>query len=159
LLGLSIDSNFSHIAWLRTMQERLEFKGIKHVEIKFPLIADLKMEIARLYGMIHPEADDTSPVRAVFFIDPESRIRSLLYYPQTNGRNFQELKRLLIAMQTSDKFHCATPSNWQPGDDVIMPPPQTLPLADERVEKAGADYACSDWFLCFKRLPEEQLTT
>ena len=99
LIGLSIDSVFSHIAWLRTIQERVEYKGMKNVQVLFPVIADLKMDVAKKYGMLQPSASDTKAVRAVFFIDPDSKIRALLYYPLSNGRNFQEIKRLLIAMQ------------------------------------------------------------
>ncbi len=115
LIGLSIDSVFSHIAWLRTIQERVEYKGMKNVQVLFPVIADLKMDVAKKYGMLQPSASDTKAVRAVFFIDPESKIRALLYYPLSNGRNFQEIKRLLIAMQTSDVHKVATPADWQPG--------------------------------------------
>jgi peroxiredoxin 2/4 len=157
LIGLSIDSNFSHIAWLRTIQERIKYKGMEHVEVTFPLIADIKMDVAHKYGMVQPEASDTQAVRAVFFIDPTAKIRALVYYPLSNGRNFQELKRLLIAMQTSDAFKCATPADWQPGDDVIVPPPGSCGAARDRVDNAGKDYYCLDWFLCFKKLPKSQL--
>ncbi len=115
LIGLSIDSVFSHIAWLRTIQERVEYKGMKNVQVLFPVIADLKMDVAKKYGMLQPSASDTKAVRAVFFIDPNSKIRALLYYPLSNGRNFKEIKRLLVAMQTSDVHKVATPADWQPG--------------------------------------------
>jgi len=154
LIGLSIDSHFSHIAWLRTIKEKIEWKGMKDVEVKFPVIADLKMDVAKSFGMVMPGASDTQAVRAVFYIDPESKVRALVYYPLSNGRNFDEIKRLLIAMQTSDKHKIATPADWRPGDKVIIPPPGSCGQATERVAGAGKDYECLDWFLCFKKLPE-----
>jgi len=154
LIGLSIDSNFSHIAWLRTIKEKIKFRDMENVEVKFPLIADLKMEVAKKYGMVQPATSDTQAVRAVFFIDPEGTIRALVYYPLSNGRNFDEIKRLLIAMQTSDKFKVATPADWRPGEKVIVPPPGSCGQAAERVAGAGKDYECQDWFLCFNNLPE-----
>ncbi len=154
LIGLSIDSNFSHIAWLRTIKEKIKFRDMENVEVKFPLIADLKMEVAKKYGMVQPAASDTQAVRAVFFIDPEATIRALVYYPLSNGRNFDEIKRLLIAMQTSDKFKVATPADWRPGEKVIVPPPGSCGQAAERVASSGQGYECQDWFLCFKNLPE-----
>jgi len=157
LVGLSIDSTYSHIAWLRTIKEKIEYKGMKDVEVVFPVIADMKMEAAKQYGMVQPSADDTKAVRAVFFIDPKGKIRALLYYPLSNGRNFQELKRLLIAMQTADAHACATPADWQPGDEVIVPPPGSCGAAKERMEKSGAEYECLDWFMCFRKLPLDQL--
>jgi len=154
LLGLSIDSHFSHIAWLRTIREKLEWNGMKGMDVKFPVIADLSMDVAFKYGMVQPSASDTQAVRAVFYIDPESKVRALIYYPLSNGRNFDEIKRLLLAMQTSDKYKVATPADWRPGDKVIIPPPPTTDKADERVSGAGTDYECLDWFLCLKKLPE-----
>lgn len=158
LIGLSIDSNYSHIAWLRTIKERIKYKGMQGVEVTFPVIADLRMDVAKAYGMLQPTASDTQAVRAVFFIDPTAKMRAILYYPLSNGRNFEEIKRLLIAMQTSDAHKCATPADWQPGDDVIIPPPNSCGVAQQRVAEAGADYQCLDWFLCLKKLPKDQLT-
>ncbi len=155
LVGLSIDSIYSHIAWLRTIKEKLQYRGMKNVEVTFPLIADLKMDVAKKYGMVQPSASDTQAVRAVFFIDPESKIRALIYYPLSNGRNFKEIKRLLIAMQTSDAHHVATPADWQPGDDVIVPPPGSCGTAKQRMDVKHKDVHCFDWFFCFKKLPKE----
>lgn len=158
LIGLSIDSTFSHIAWLRTIQEKAKYKDMQNIAVNFPVISDIKMEVAKKYGMVHASADDTKAVRAVFYIDPECKVRSILYYPMSNGRNFEEIKRLLIAMQTSDANKVATPADWQPGDDVIVPPPGSCGAAKERVEQAAAEgYNCVDWFLCFKPLPKSQL--
>lgn len=159
LVGLSIDSHYSHIAWLRTIKEKIKYKGMENVEVNFPLIADVKMDVAKRYGMLQPSADDTKAVRAVFFIDPNAKIRAVIYYPLSNGRNFQEIKRLLIAMQTSDANGIATPADWQPGEDVIVPPPGSCGVAKERVEKAGKEYYCLDWFMCFKKLPVEMTDT
>ena len=152
LIGLSIDSNFSHIAWARKIKEDIEYKDMKNVEITFPIIADLTMEVANKFGMIQPGASSTEAVRATFLIDPEGIIRAILYYPMSNGRNMEEIMRLLVAMQTSDEHKIATPANWVPGDEVIVPPPHTDKDADERVAGAGEDYRCLDWFLCLKKL-------
>ena len=154
LIGLSIDSTYSHIAWLRTIQERIEYKGMKNVRVEFPVIADISMDVAHKFGMVQPGASSTQAVRAVYYIDPKGIVRALIYYPLSNGRNFDEIKRLLLAMQTSDKYKVATPADWRPGDRVIIPPPATTAIADERVAQAGTDYECLDWFLCLKKLPE-----
>lgn len=158
LIGLSIDSNYSHIAWLRTIKEKIQYKGMANVEVTFPVIADLKMEVAKLYGMLQPSADDSHAVRAVFVMDPEAKVRAVLYYPLSTGRNFQEILRLLVALQTADQHHVATPADWQPGDEVIVPPPGSCGVAQERMTKPAEDTRCLDWFLCLKRLPKDALT-
>jgi len=104
LLGLSIDSTFSHIAWLRTIREKIEYKGMKNVEVNFPVISDLTMEVSKAFGMLQPSASTTQAVRAVFIMDPEAIVRAMLYYPLSTGRNMQEIKRLLIAMQHADEY-------------------------------------------------------
>ncbi len=151
LIGLSIDSIYAHIAWLRTIKEKIEYKGMKNVEVKFPLIEDIKMDVAKKYGMLQPNASTTQAVRAVFLIDPNAKIRAMLYYPLSNGRNMEEIKRLLLALQKSDKDGIATPANWQPGDDVIIPPPGSCGLAKERVEQKEDGKYCLDWFMCLKK--------
>jgi len=151
LIGLSIDSIYAHIAWLRTIKEKIEYKGMKNVEVKFPLIEDIKMEVAKKFGMLQPNASTTQAVRAVFMIDPNAKIRAVLYYPLSNGRNMEEIKRLLLALQKSDKEGIATPANWQPGDDCIIPPPGSCGTAKERVEKKEKGKYCLDWFMCFKK--------
>jgi peroxiredoxin (alkyl hydroperoxide reductase subunit C) len=153
LLGLSIDSTYSHIAWLRTIKEKIEYKGLKDVEVMFPVISDLTMEVSKAFGMLQPAASTTQAVRAVFIIDPDAIVRAILYYPLSNGRNMQEIKRLLVAMQHSDEHGIATPANWELGEDVIIPPPGSCGTAKDRVEGAGEDYDCLDWFLCLKRCP------
>ncbi|MEW6250344.1 MAG: peroxiredoxin [Planctomycetota bacterium] len=157
LIGLSIDSNYSHIAWLRAIKDKIKYQDMENVEVTFPLIADVKMDVARKYGMLQPTASDTKAVRAVFFIDPQAKVRAILYYPLTNGRNFAELKRLLVALQTTDKFACATPADWRPGDDVIVPPPGSCKAAQERLDKPAPDTTVLDWFMTFRKLPKEQL--
>ena len=154
LLSLSIDSTFSHIAWLRTIKEKIEYKGMKGVEVNFPVISDLTMEVSKAFGMLQPGASNTQAVRAVFIIDPEGKVRAILYYPLSNGRNMQEVKRLLTAMQYSDQFKIATPANWQPGDDVIVPPPGSCGTAKDRVEKPDPDTKVLDWFMVLKKCPK-----
>jgi peroxiredoxin (alkyl hydroperoxide reductase subunit C) len=151
LVGLSVDGLYSHIAWLRTIKEKIEFRDMKNIEVKFPLIEDITMEVAKKYGMIQPGESSTKAVRAVFFIDPKGTIRAIIYYPLSLGRNFDELKRALIAMQTADKYAIATPADWRPGEDVIVPPAGSCGVAKERME--AQDVKCSDWFFCTKSLP------
>ena len=126
---------------------------MKDVEVNFPVIEDLKMDVAKAFGMLQPGASNTQAVRAVFMIDPKSIVRAILYYPLSNGRNMDEVMRLLIAMQTSDESGVATPANWQPGDDVIVPPPGSCGMAKDRVQKPDPDVKCLDWFMCLKKSP------
>lgn len=156
LAGLSIDGLYSHIAWLRTIKEKIEFKGMKNMEVKFPLIEDITMEIAKKYGMIQPGESSTKAVRAVFFIDPKGIIRAIIYYPLSMGRNFDELKRALIAMQTADTYNIATPADWRPGDDVIVPPAGSCGVAKDRMDQKE-EMTCSDWFFCTRPLPIEKV--
>jgi len=146
LLGLSIDSIHSHLAWVNNVREKTE------VYMDFPIIADLDMKVAQLYGMLHPNASNTAAVRAVFFIDPKGTIRLIMYYPLNVGRNMAEIQRSLIALQTADECHCALPVNWQPGDQVIVPPPKTLLEMDERI--ANTEYEKVDFYLARKALTE-----
>ncbi len=150
LIGLSVDSLYAHIAWLRTIQEKIEYKGMKNVEVKFPLIEDIKMEVAKKFGMIQA-GSDTQAVRAVFIIDPEAVVRTILYYPASTGRNFEEIKRIVVALQKADDESIATPANWQPGDDVIIPPPGSCGVAKDRMESTDEGKYCLDWFMCFKK--------
>lgn len=153
LIGLSIDSNYSHIAWLRTIAEKVAWKDMSGVQVMFPVIADPMGKVAILYGMLQPNADTTKAVRAVFFIDPEGVVRAMLYYPMSNGRNFAEIYRLLVAMQTSDEYGIATPADWQPGDEIIVPPPGSCGAAKDRVDNAEAEGTrVLDWFLAFRKL-------
>ncbi len=144
LLGLSIDSKFAHIAWVRNIREKFG------VEIPFPIIEDLSMRVAHAYGMIQPGASDTSAVRATFVIDPDGILRAMIYYPMTNGRSIEEILRLLSALQTSALHKVATPEGWKPGDKVIVPPPQTAREAGLR-ETEGHEYM--DWYFSKRELP------
>lgn len=143
LLGLSIDSYYSHVAWVRNIKEKFD------VDIPFPIIEDLSMKVAHAYGMIHPGAADTSAVRATFIIDPEGILRAMVYYPMSNGRSISEFVRLVSALQASDANGIATPEAWQPGDKVIVPPPADMDAAEKRMNEG---YECTDWYFCKKSL-------
>jgi peroxiredoxin (alkyl hydroperoxide reductase subunit C) len=143
LLGLSVDSISSHIAWVRNVEEKT---GVK---IPFPIIADLNKEVALAHGMIHPGQSKTETVRCVFIIDPNQVIRTILYYPLTTGRNINEILRIIDCLQTTDEHKVATPANWKPGDKVVVPPPNTQEGAEERLKQK---YECVDWYLCKKKI-------
>lgn len=146
LVGLSIDSLYSHIAWARDIEQRTG------VQITFPIIADLDQKVAGLYGMVHAAVSDTATIRAVFAIDPKRKIRAILYYPMQLGRNVDELLRIFDALQTSDKNGVSTPADWQPGEPVIVPAPATLEAARERAAgEQGLDVEA--WYLSKKTLP------
>jgi peroxiredoxin (alkyl hydroperoxide reductase subunit C) len=154
LVGLSVDGLYSHIAWLRTIKEKIVYKGMKDVEVTFPLIEDITMEVAHKYGMIQPGESNTKAVRAVFVIDPQGVIRTILYYPLSLGRNFDELLRIIQGLQTADAFSVATPADWRPGDEVIVPTAGSCGVAKERMESKG-DITCHDWFFCTKKLDKD----
>ena len=154
LVGLSVDGLYSHIAWLRTIKEKIEYKGMKNIEVNFPLIEDISMEISKRYGMIQPGESSTKAVRAVFFIDPKGTIRTIIYYPLSIGRNFDEIYRALLALQTADAFNVACPADWRPGDDVIVPTAGSCGVAKERMEDKE-ELECKDWFFCTKKLDKK----
>ncbi|WP_412507960.1 peroxiredoxin [Roseovarius sp. SYSU LYC5161] len=143
LLGLSIDSHYAHIAWMRNIKEKFG------VQITFPIIADLNMKVAHAYGMIQPGASDTAAVRATFLIDPEGVLRAMVYYPMNAGRSVDEIHRLLMALQTAAENTCAMPENWTPGDPVIVPPPATADAAEARPEEG---YDTVDWYFSTRQL-------
>ena len=143
LIGLSIDSIHAHIAWVNAVQEKT------NVLFDFPIIADIDMKVAKLYGMIQPGESETAAVRAVFFIDSNSKVRLLMYYPLNVGRNMEEIKRVLIALQTSDENKCALPLNWQPGEKVIGPAPKTI---EGLAERKKSNLEMVDWYLAKKML-------
>ncbi len=146
LIGLSVDSIHSHVAWLQNMKEKMG------VRVPYPMIADIDMKVSSLYGMIHPGASTTATVRAVFFIDPKRIIRALVYYPMNAGRNVEEILRLMQALQTADTYGCATPVNWKPGEKVVVPPPKTVAEAEERL--THGEYEVRDFYLCLKDAPK-----
>ncbi|MBE6335344.1 MAG: peroxiredoxin [Lentimicrobiaceae bacterium] len=157
LVGLSVDGLYSHIAWLRTIKEKIDWKGMKNMEIMFPLIDDVGMNVAQMYGMIQPGESTTAAVRAVFFIDPQDKIRTIMYYPLSLGRNFDEIKRVLIGLQTADNFGVALPADWQPGDEVIVPTAGSCGAAKERMQSNAEDLHCYDWFFCTKKISKEAI--
>ena len=157
LVGLSVDGLYSHIAWLRAIKEKIEYKGMKNVEVKFPLIEDITMDVAKRYGMIQPGESATQAVRAVFFIDPNDVIRAIVYYPLALGRNFDELKRVIIALQTADNFGVALPADWRPGDNVIVPPAGSCGVAKSRMDGDEEGVVCHDWYFCTKPLSKESV--
>ena len=150
LLGLSVDSLYSHIAWIRKIEE-LEWNGISKPKINFPVIADLNMKVSTKYGMLQPNVSSTQAVRAVFIIDPESVIRAIIYYPLTTGRNFEEIRRAIIALQKADAEHCSTPANWVAGKDVIIPTPTTCEEAELCMANPSDTEYSLDWFLRFRK--------
>jgi peroxiredoxin (alkyl hydroperoxide reductase subunit C) len=144
LMGLSIDSVYAHIAWIRNIEQNFGKR------ITFPIIADLNKEVATRFGMIMPGESKTETSRCVFVIDDKQILRAMIYYPLTTGRNMAEILRLIKALQMTDKHGVATPANWLPGDQVIVPPPQTTEMAEERV--TASDIECKDWYFCKKDL-------
>jgi len=144
LMGLSVDSVYAHIAWVRNVKEKLG------VEITFPVIADLNKDVATLYGMVNPGESTTETSRAVFIIDDKQMVRAIIYYPLTTGRNMQEILRVVKALQVTDENGVATPANWEPGQKVILPPPKSAEAAEQRVAEEGVD--CKDWYFCKKDL-------
>jgi len=145
LIGNSVDSVYSHIAWIRNIEQNF---GVK---VQFPVIADLDQKVAQAYGMVHETVSDTAAVRAVFVIDPKNAIRAIIYYPMSLGRSVDEIVRIVDALQTADANACATPANWQPGDKVIVPAPATQADAESRVAAPG-EFEVSDWYISKKKL-------
>ena len=145
LIGVSIDSVYSHIAWVRNIEQNFQ------VEVKFPVVADLDQKVARSFGMVHEAVSDTAAVRAVFFIDPKGTVRALMYYPLSLGRNIEEIVRVFDALQTADANACATPANWRPGERVIVPAPLTQQDAEARLA-ASNGYEVKDWYFSRKEL-------
>lgn len=157
LVGLSVDGLYSHIAWLRTIKDKITFRDMANVEVTFPLIEDVSMKIAEMYGMIMPGEDSTKAVRAVFVIDPTGIIRTVIYYPLSLGRNFDELLRVVKALQTADHFDVATPADWRPGEPVIVPTAGSCGTAKDRMEGQDESVKCEDWFFCTKQIPADEV--
>ncbi|HWP35688.1 MAG TPA: peroxiredoxin [Thermodesulfobacteriota bacterium] len=142
LIGVSIDSVYAHIAWIRDIEKHL---GVK---ITFPVIADLDQKVSRLYGMVHEPMAVTATVRCVYFIDPELKLRAMIYYPLTTGRNIDEILRVIDSLQTVDKYGVATPADWRPGEEVIVPAPVTQQAAEARA--ADKSLKVTEWYLAKK---------
>ncbi len=143
LLGLSLDSAYAHLAWIRNIKENFA------IDIPFPVIADVSKKVAHDYGMIQGPESEVATVRATFFIDPAGTVRAIVYYPMATGRSIEELLRLLAALQTSDAHDVVTPEGWQPGDKVMVKPPATIAEANAR-DSAGGDG--TDWYLSLTRV-------
>jgi len=146
LYVLSTDGLNSHIEWVRSIEE-IRYKERKAEKINFPIIADDHMEISTLYGMIHPSADNKKTIRAVFIIDPENTIRSIFYYPAEIGRNMDEIKRTLLALQLEDRYDVITPANWMPGDDVMIPSPASIEEASKLEARKADDLYNLNWYM------------
>lgn len=151
LVVISVDGKNSHIEWVKSLEE-IRYKGRETPEIDFPLVADPNLQISKSYGMIHPNSSSTRDVRGVFIIDPDNKIRAIFFYPMATGRNIDEIKRTLVAMQLSDKLNVFTPANWQPGQDVLLPAPATKQDADRRAEDRDPRLSSLDWYIWFMKL-------
>lgn len=149
LIGLSIDSLHSHLAWLKSV-EKIEIDRVK-IPIKFPVIADISMQVAKKYGMLQTVAK-TQTIRAVFIIDPEGIVRAILYYPMSTGRNIEEIKRVIQSLQLHDTEHVSTPANWLPGDKVVLGAPLTQDEIKERMINPGNNCEVKDWYLTLKKM-------
>lgn len=150
LIGLSGDSLYTHIAWLRKIRE-LAWKDMKRIEVNFPLISDGTYSIAKTYGMLRTSCECNQLARSVYIVDPEGRLRTELHYPSEMGRNIKELKRILQALQKADQEHALIPAQWTPQEDVILEVPDTCTAACDRIEKVNRNTYCLDWFLSFKQ--------
>lgn len=148
LIGVSIDSIYSHIAWVRDIEEHAK------VKVNFPVVADLDQKVSQAYGLVHEAVSDTATVRAVFAIDPKGIVRALIYYPMQLGRNVDELIRVFQALQTTDQNSVSLPANWRPGDQVIVPAPATVDDAAKRTNGGGAGLTVDTWYLSKKTLGE-----
>ncbi len=156
LIGLSVGTLTGHLAWIESIKN-LKYKDWENMEITFPIIDDMNMEIAKKYGMIHSHASSNKTVRAVFIIDPNGIIRTILYYPLTTGRNFDEIKRTLIALQTSDAFKVSTPADWHPGDDVVVSAPSTVEEMNDRLKTKNKNMDVKAWFLTLQKLSKNSI--
>lgn len=157
LLALSVDGLYSHIAWIRAIRENISWRGMKSIDITFPVIDDSHGKLAKLYGMIQPSQSESKAIRSLFFIDPKGIIRAMIFYPSNIGRSIGEILRVLTALQTSDRFGVATPADWQPGEDVLVPTDPTPSAARERVEDTPHGVKCHDWFFCTRELLKDEI--
>jgi peroxiredoxin 2/4 len=151
IVVMSTDGKNSHIEWVNSLEE-IHYKDREPKEIDFPLVSDQDLKISRLYGMIHPNSSSTRDVRGVFIIDPEDVIRAIFFYPMATGRNIDEIKRTLIAMQLSEKQNVFTPANWQPGQDVMLPAPASKTDADRLAETRDPKLSSLTWYMWFRKL-------
>ena len=120
-IAVSVDDVKSHKGWIGDIEET------QNTKMNFPIIGDQERKVSNLYGMIHPNANDTLTVRSVFFIDPNKKVRAMITYPASTGRNFEEILRVIDSLQLTDKYQVATPANWKKGDDCVIVPSITDP--------------------------------
>ncbi len=153
LLGLSVDGVNTLYEWVKTIRDEIEFKGMKNLEISFPIIADHDKLVCQKYGMIHPAISSEKTVRSLFIVDPDGIIRLLMYYPFSTGRDVDEILRIVKALQVTDEYNVATPSSWQPGDDVFIPLPMTGSKESKQYSEAWDKDHCPAWFMCLKSVP------
>lgn len=151
IIGLSVGTLTGHLAWIKAIKE-IKYNDWSDMQITFPIIDDMNMEIAKKYGMIHDKESNNKTIRAVFIIDPMGIIRTILYYPLTIGRNFDEIKRTLIALQTTDAFQVSTPADWMPGDDVVVSAPTTTDAMNSRLKNNDKNLDVKAWFLTLKKI-------
>lgn len=151
LVVISTDGLNSHIEWVRSLED-IDYKGNKDIQINFPIVSDVSLEISRKYGMIHPSANSTKDIRGVFIIDPDNQVRAIFFYPLTTGRNLEEIKRTLVALQTTSKENYYTPANWEPGDDVLLPSPASKEEAEKFQKKGDPSIYSLDWYIWYKRV-------
>jgi len=151
LVVISTDGLNSHIEWVKSL-EGINYKGNEKVMIDFPIVSDHSLLISKSYGMIHPKSSTTRNVRGVFIIDPDDKIRAIFFYPSTTGRNIEEIKRTLIALQLTEKKNVLTPADWTPGQDVLIPSPQNIKEANKLEEKNDPKLYSLAWYLWFTKL-------
>ena len=151
LLGLSVDSTSSHLAWVKEIQDHIRFHDYTGQSVNFPIIADVKGVVAEKYGMIHDAISSDKTVRAVFVIDPEGKVRTILYYPLSTGRNFKEIKRIIEALQMTDASNLSTPADWQPGEEVLASAPENVNEMNLRADNSDHSLHCQDWFFCTRK--------
>jgi peroxiredoxin 2/4 len=151
LIVVSTDGLNSHIEWVKSM-ESLNYKGQGNVKIEFPLISDVNLEISKKYKILRSDSASHKDIRSVFFIDPDNNIRAMFYYPSSVGRNMEEIKRTLIALQTDDKYDVLTPANWQPGDDVLIHSPTSIAEAEKLKAKKSPNLKEFTWYMWFKKI-------
>ena len=157
LLALSVDGLYSHIAWIRAIKENISWRGMKSMDITFPVIDDSHGKVARLYGMMQPSPVATKAIRTLFFIDPKGIVRAMIFYPSNIGRSIGEILRVLTALQTSDRFGVATPADWQPGEDVLVPTDAVSYTSQEKADGMPHGVKCHDWFFCTRELLKDEI--
>ena len=157
LLALSVDGLYSHIAWIKAIKENISWRGMKSMDITFPVIDDSHGKIARLYGMMQPSTIATKAIRTLFFIDPKGIVRAMIFYPNNIGRSIGEILRVLTALQTSDRFGVATPADWQPGEDVLVPTDAVTYTSQEKADGTPHGVKCHDWFFCTRELLKDEI--